>query len=242
MISPRYKYTRNEDFRREKIERKEGSIKKLEGLISQTMKENYQKNIAETLEDEKPILYIDCSEKEDLDIMFFILKEYEKNSTLENKSQILANIIKKRTMILEPEQREEYIKTQQPNSKEMLTHYRQLLQKKLTELQPDHIQYILNCENDIAITGLATFMKEEDKSHIYLYVDNTKNLSVDEQTRINLLLYARGGIDHSKWIHLKINNGNSARKTRTASNGHRVESTHDYSEIDIKEEDLDPSI
>lgn len=156
------------------------------------MKEKYQKNIAETLEDEKPIHYIDCSQKEDLDIMFFILKEYEKNSTLENKSKILADIIKKRTMILEAEQREEYINTQQPNSKEMLTHYRTLLQKKLTELKPDHIQYILNCENDIAINGLATFMKEENKSHIYLYLDNTKNLSVDEQTRINLLLYARG--------------------------------------------------
>ena len=79
---------------------------------------------------------------------------------------------------MEPEQREEYINTQQPNSKEILTHYRQLLQKKLTELQPDHIQYILNCENDIAIAGLDRFMEEENKRHIYLYLDNIKNLSI----------------------------------------------------------------
>jgi len=155
------------------------------------MKEKHQKNILETLEDTTPIQYIDCSQKGEADIMFFILKEYEKHSLLEDKTKILAEIIKKRTMILEPEQREEYIKSEQPTSEEMIAHYQQILQQKLTELKPDHAKYIVNCENDIAIAGLASFMKKENKTHIYLYLDNINHLSLEEQTRINLLLYAR---------------------------------------------------
>jgi hypothetical protein len=93
--------------------------------------------------------------------MFFILKEYEKDSLLENKMEILAEIIKKRTMALEPEQREEYIKSQQPTSEQMIDHYQQILQQKVTTLKPDHAKYIVNCENDIAIAGLANFMKKK---------------------------------------------------------------------------------
>lgn len=161
MISPNYNYGETGDFRRQKIERKEGNLWKLEKLISETMKEKHQKNILETLENTTQVQYIDCSQKWEVDIMFFILKEYEKDSLLENKMEILAEIIKKRTMALEPEQREEYIKSQQPTSEQMIDHYQQILQQKVTTLKPDHAKYIVNCKNDIAIAGLANFMKKK---------------------------------------------------------------------------------
>jgi len=242
MISPWYRYTRDDDFRREKTERKEENITKLEGLVSQAMKENYQNSIAETLEDSKPILYIDCTQKGDLDIMLFILKEYEKISPVNNKDQIIAKIVETRSIIIEPEQRKDYIATQQPNSEEIINHYNTLLQQRLVDLKPDHINYILSCENDVALAGLGALMEQQNKRHIYLYLDTTKHLSIEEQTRINLLLYSRWWIDHNKWIHLKINNGDTSRKTRTASNGHRVQSIHDYIETNIYEEDIDQSI
>jgi hypothetical protein len=72
----------------------------------------------------------------------------------------------------------------------MIDHYQQILQQKVTTLKPDHAKYIVNCENDIAIAGLANFMKKENKTHIYLYLDNISHLSLEEQTRINLLIYA----------------------------------------------------
>ena len=243
MISPWYRYTDdNEGFRRKRIDRKEENSTKLEEIISQNMKKNYQKNIAENLEDKTPVLYIDCSQKWDLDIMFFLLKEYERISAAKDTTEIIAKTIETRSIIIEPEQRKAYIKAQQPTSEEMITHYQNLLHKRLTELKPDHANYVLNCENDLAIVWLAALMEKENKKYMYLYLDNTSNLSVEEQTRINLLLYARWWINDNKWLHLKINNWAKSRKTRTASNGIRVEAIHDYSETNIYEEDIDETI
>lgn len=242
MIVPWHRYKDNENDRPQKIERKEENFAKLETTISQEMKTINQKYLVETLENTKPVLYIDCSQKWDLDIMLYILKEYEKRVTVQDKTELLGHIIWTRTVITEPPQRKEYTDKEQPNSEEMIHHYNTLLQQKLAEIKPEHIENVLNFESDIAITGLARFMEEEKKRHMYLYLDNTKELSIGEQMRINLLLYARWWIDHDKWIHLKINNWSKSRKTRTASNGQRVESTHDYSETGIYEDDLDQTI
>jgi hypothetical protein len=123
--------------------------------------------------------------------MLYLLKEYEKIAPLQDKTKLLANIIETRTIITEPAERKEYITTQQPNSEEMIHHYNTLLQQKLAEIKPEHIENVLNFESDIAISGLARFMEEEKKRHMYLYLDNTKELSIGEQMRINLLLYTR---------------------------------------------------
>ena len=81
-------------------------------------------------------------------------------------------------------------------------------------------------------------MEQKNTKYLYLYLDNIGHLSIGEQTRINRILYARGGIDNNKRIRLKINNGNDQRKTRTSDSGHRVEAPHDYSERTIYEKDL----
>lgn len=74
MIEPGYTYQRDEkEFRSKKVERKEGNKQLLEKTISTVMKEKYEKQIAETL-DTLPIVYVNCAEKGEKDIILRIME------------------------------------------------------------------------------------------------------------------------------------------------------------------------
>jgi hypothetical protein len=65
-----------------------------------------------------------------------------------------------------------------------------------------------------------------------------QSLDTAEQQRINTFLYTRWHIPRDRWIRVKVNNGMDSWKTRYSSIGHRVESTHDYAETYIHEDEL----
>ncbi|MEI7562752.1 MAG: hypothetical protein WCJ39_03410 [bacterium] len=125
--------------------------------------------------------------------MFFIFTEYIKQSTAENKKDIVSKAIGSRTIVTEDEQeRKQYVQENQPNIEEMITHYSQLL-KSLLQANDD-IEYkrkVLNFESDIAFEGLGRLMLDEKQSYMYVYLDQIQSLITEEQQRINMLLYTR---------------------------------------------------
>ncbi|NCO97569.1 hypothetical protein GW864_00035 [bacterium] len=76
-----------------KIERKPDNLIKLENMVSNAMQICYQNELKEILEKKVPSLYVDCSNKGDDDIMFFIFKEYIKQSKAKNKVDIVTHAI-----------------------------------------------------------------------------------------------------------------------------------------------------
>jgi hypothetical protein len=62
-------------------------------ISKNAIKNSAQMALIELLEEETPILYIDCEQKKDDDILLFILKEYLKQSKSKNKEKIISNII-----------------------------------------------------------------------------------------------------------------------------------------------------
>ncbi|MCX6825010.1 MAG: hypothetical protein NTY80_02185 [candidate division SR1 bacterium] len=243
MICPGYKYPRDEDgfSTRTKQERDTNNLIKLENTVSQRMQLGYKQALLETLEEKIPILYIDCQQKGGDDIMFFILKEYLKQSKAENKNVIIGKAIGNYSVVTESsDKRKTYMKNNNYfTTEEILLHYQQLLKDKLQANDTDEFQkMILNFEREIVSDGVGKLMEEENKKYLYLYLDKIENLSIDEQQRINSFLYTRGAIHHGRWIRVKINNGKGVWKTRTSSTGHRIQSTHDYGEYSIYEKDL----
>ena len=244
MISPWYIYKKDEnDIPRwkDKIERNPDNLKKLENMISTSMIKHHQQELIETLEKKIPSLYIDCSKKWDDDIMFFVFKEYIKQSQSENKQQIIGQIIGDHSIVTSSrDDRKNYIKSNQPSIEEIIIYYNNLL---ITLLQAnytnDNKNAILNFETDITFNGLSQLMEEEWYKYLYLYLDNIQKLSIEEQQRINTLLYTRWKISGDRWIRVKINNGQWIWKTRYSSTWHRIEATHDYSEISIHENELE---
>ena len=240
MITPWHKYVRdNSGIVKTKIDRNPDNKIKLENSVSESMKKMYQQNIAQTLNTQVPHFYVDCSQKGEDDIMFFIFRECVKKFPWENKEQIISKIIGQRTIITEgTKYRDIYHGQKNPSLDEILDHYSELFKIHSDSKDPEYMRRLLNYESDIAFDGLAKFMDWKDSHHLYLYLDKVQHLSVDEQIRINRILYARWWIRNNKYVRLKINNGNNQRKTRYADNGHRVEAVHDYSETSIYEEDL----
>lgn len=254
VIGPANNYTKDKyGITNWKKPRNSDNLIKLENTISKCMKDLYEKWISknaiknsaqmaliELLEEETPILYIDCEQKKDDDILLFILKEYLKQSKSKNKEKIISNIIWSRTIVVQnQEERKSYITQNNPNIKQMLDHYSCLLKTILEKNKdPEYKNTLLNFEADIVFDGLGNLMENENEKYLYLYLDKISSLSVDEQCRINQLLYRRWTIGKFRILKIKINNGNKWRKTRTAANGHRVEATHDYFSTDIKEEDV----
>ncbi len=242
VISPWNDYTRDEYGVVDKtIPRAPENMLKLEETISECMKKLYQKSLMETLEKEAPIMYIDCQQKWDDDIMLFILKEYARTSKINDKGSIISKVIERRTIVIEsPQKRKEYIDQNQPNSEEMLNHYSKCLKTYLSliDSDPKNKNIVLGFECDVTFEGLAKFMEKEDIGYMYLYLDKIQSLSLDEQSRINRLLFARWGIRNDKYIRIKINNGNKWWKTWYTDGGHRAEAIHDYSEHHVYKKDL----
>lgn len=240
VISPWYEYTRDEfGVVDGKVPRSEASTLELEQTVSASMQRLYQASLAETLEQEPPILYIDCGENPDDDVMFCICKAALERGVWENKAEVVSKIIGQRTIVVESrEERDKYVQLNQPTREAMLEQYRSLLNARLKWGDATFRDILLKFESDIAFEALAKYMESINTKYLYLYMDNVQHLSVAEQSCINTFLYGRWGIQRDKRVRVKINNGNKQRKTRTASNGHRVESTHDYRESHISEQDL----
>jgi hypothetical protein len=97
MISPGYKHPRTKDdmpiIGSEKIEWNPNNLIKLEHMVSSRMQAVCQNELKEVLEKKVPILYIDCSQKKEDDIMFYIFREYIKQSKATNKASIVAKAI-----------------------------------------------------------------------------------------------------------------------------------------------------
>lgn len=246
MIGPRYKYPRDKhDFHisgAKKIAWNPDNLVKLENMVSHCMTTRHQQELVETLTEKIPILYIDCSQKWADDIMFFIFKEYSKQSKTKNKDVLIAKVIWDHTIVTEsrPEW-EQYIQKNKPTLEEMFTRYDNLLKQTLIKYDEhqDGINFLLKCEASITFHGLSTLMESENQKYIYIYLDKVWILSIDEQQRINTFLYARWGLPHSRRVRLKINNGNGVWRTRQSSTGHSIQSTHDYSEVNIHEDELE---
>lgn len=240
MLSPSYTYPKDKDgftiFK--KTERNPDNLVLLEKTISQHMYSRYQNHLLEILNKEIPILYVNCQQKSEHDILFFILKEYVKTTKIPNKEELVSQAIGDHTIVTQScSDWKIFIRDNKLNVDEIFMYYEQLLRQKLQKGDDNFNRSLLNLESDILFEWLPKLMKAEDITHLNVYLDNTGTLSIDEQSRINELLYTRGAIK-DRWLRLKINNGNARRKTRTSKSWHRVEATHDYSETSIKEEDV----
>lgn len=241
MISPWYAYTRDEfGIVKDKIARQVANLLQLEQIISTRMQALYQQHIADTLTPKTPIMYIDCCQKGDDDIMFFLFKQCITHMPIENKAEIASKIIGRRTIVTpDAHTWNRYVQDNQLDLAWIFHYYNEQLQIHLQTNDPVYIKSLLNFEGDVAFDGLAKFIEHQKARSLYLYLDNIGSLSVDEQTRINRFLYSRWAINHDKWIHLKINNWHNWWKTRTSDTWHRVEATHDYAEHRIYEADFD---
>lgn len=240
MISAGYRHLKDEyGFNTfVKQERNPDNLNKLENMISQCMQKRYQEELLETLDKKTPILYVDCSQKGEDDIMFFILKEYIKISQAENKEIILAKAIWDNSVVISTEERRKYIDENKLNIEEIVSKYIQFLKEKSQEKNDIYdFKDILDKEIYITFDGLNNLMKQENQKYLYLYLDKTDILTWDEQRRINTLLYTRWSVNDIR-IRVKINNGKWTWKSRTSSTWNRIQSTHDYTEIIIHEEKL----
>lgn len=243
MIRPWYTYQKDSQgmpsIWRKKVERDPNNLVILEQTISQCMQKRYQNQILETLEKKIPILYIDCQNKWDDDIMFYILKQYIQQSPIKDDVNLIAKVIWDRTLVVENKQeRNEYIQKHISNSQEILEYYSQRLKTLLEANDEAYKKMILHLEKDIGFDGLGEFMKQEGQKYLYLYMDKIQSLSIDEQQRINTFLYTRWAITNDRYIRVKINDGAWVWKTWHSSTWHRVETPHDYSEVTIYEDKL----
>lgn len=225
---------------RERIEWDADNLTILENTISEHMTSRYQSQLAETLNKQIPILYIDCQKRWEDDIMLFIFNEYIKQSKAKNKKTIVSEAIWGYTMIAKSEEAWwNYVQEHKLDIEWMLIYYRKTLQNLLTKKKDlDYKNRILSEEAHITFEWLAKLMKADNTNYLDVFIDNIQSLDIYEQQRINFLLYTRWAINDNKWLRVKINNGHDFWKTRKTSSWHRTESTYDYTEIRIDEEDV----
>jgi hypothetical protein len=205
------------------------------------MQKRNQKELMKTLEKKTLSLYIDCRNKWEDDIMLFIFKEYIKQSQADNKNNIVSNAIWRHTIVADSkEQWDKYIKENNLTLDGILQYYSESLKTLLKENNDEERKNrLLNFESDITFNGLGQLMEDEWHKCMTLYLDKVQLLSIEEQQRINMLLFTRWNIPQDRRIRLKINDGQWSWKTRSTMSGHRAEATHDYSEITIRESELE---
>ena len=237
MISASTKYTRWEDWIiGEKIPRKSEKIQKLQQTISTCMQELYTRYLTDTLNQTIPILYIDCATKWEKDIILFIGEQYAcKNE--ENKTSVLE-ALHRHSIVGEIWYWKTYgEQSESVNIQEIFNHYTKLLKKNINN--QENLERMYGLEYNWIIYAIAKILRKQDQKYLYLYLDNAKNLSVNENSRLNNLLYTRGSIYEDRYIRLKINNGDNNRKTRSTNTWQRAQATHDYTETSIKELDIE---
>ena len=241
MISPWNEYNREKVGMPERKKWNPDNLIKLEDMVSRTMRLRNQKELLETLDKKILSLYIDCRNKWEDDIMLFIFKEYIKQSQANNKNNIVSDAIWRHTIITKSkEQWDTYIKENNLTLNGILQYYSESLKTLLQENTDEEWRNrLLNFECNIAFNGLGRLMEDEWHKYMTLYLDKVQLLTIEEQQRINMLLFTRWSIPQDRWIRLKINDGQWSRKTRKTMSGHRTEATHDYSEITIRENELE---
>ncbi len=239
MICPQYEHqeTKPFDFDRSKVPRKEGNELKLEKTISEIMQEKHQKQLAEALSDTSPIMYVDCSAKGEDDVMFAIMHAVMNKYPGRESEEMAIKSIVQRSMI-----NDEMKQVSSEDYKAFMTTYKQEFQKFLQsfddrENKEEVLNSVYKFETDVPLNAIGKIL-QANKWSAYVYLDHVSDLTVEEQQSINLLLYARGAIGRDGKVFLKINDGLASRKTWSTASWHRVQSTHDYSETNIKEKDL----
>lgn len=232
IISPWMIYQENwwDTFNREKINRKIENLEKLTMSISKIMKEILGENIS--------AIYVDCEKKWKDDIMVYILKVFFQHIKNESIINVLGETIwENSTVINNYDHRIQYINQNNLDIDWIFDYYMQIRDEFLKSKTKESIDMIMSFESDITFRLLKEFI--EDKTYIYMYLDNTKVLEKEEKKYVNRFLYSRWSLWSQKWIHLKINNWERNRDTRTTSSGHRVESPHDYSDHLIYEKEVE---
>lgn len=243
MIRPWYSYQKDSQgmpsIWRKKVERDPNNLVVLENTISQRMQRLYQDQILETLEKKIPILYIDCQNIWNDDIMFYILKQYIQQSPIKDTTNLIGKVIWDRTLVVQDKQeRNDYIQKNTPSTQKIFDYYSERLKILLDTHDDAYKKMLLDFEKDIGFDGLGELMKHEGQKYLYLYIDKIQSLSIDEQQRINTFLYTRWAIAHDRYIRVKINDGAWVWKTWNSSTGHKIETPHDYSEVTIYEDKL----
>ena len=94
--------------------------------------------------------------------MFFVFKEYIKQSQSENKQQIIGQIIGDHSIVTSSrDDRKNYIKNHQPSIEEIIIYYNNLL---ITLLQANYTNdtknAILNNESYITFNGMSRLMED----------------------------------------------------------------------------------
>lgn len=202
------------------------NLNEISELISHQMKN--KNHLIDNLDFLEPILYIDCKSKNTKDIIFYIFQECIKNLSTKNNKDIIWEIIAQNSIIIEQlGERNEHI-TNLWDINWVFDYYNKLLEKHSNNKE-EFLEKILDFESDILFQWLWSFLDDENITKVYLYLDNTKFLNIQEKQRINKLLFSRWTIEWNKKIYLKINDWEKNRNTRTTPSKQRIESPHDYS-------------
>jgi len=233
MISPQSNYIRDEFWIGWKsIDRTQENYNKLQQTISTRMQALYTKQLAATLKNTTPILCIDCKAKGESDIIFFILQQYTQGK--DSINHLILESLHRRSIVNEQGYRRQYEIDKTSNTQEILSHYSKLL-KQYTNTH-DSAELMYGFEFDRIINTISNILKHEDEKYLYLYLDNIENLTINEQSRLNNILYTRGRMYEDRRMRLKINNGWKDWKAWTTNTRQKVQSIHDYGETSIKEE------
>jgi len=163
----------------------------------------YTEQLATTLKNTTPILHIDCKTKGESDIMFFILQQYTQGK--DSIDHLILESLHKRSIVKEQGYRKQYGIDKTSNTQEILSHYSKLL-KQYTNTH-DSAEQMYGFEFDRIINTISNILKHENEKYLYLYLDNIENLTINEQSRLNNILYTRGEIGKDRQMKLKINNG-----------------------------------
>lgn len=205
----------------------------LEKTISQSMIASYKQSLVESLGQNVPITYINCDQKDVEQVWLFILEQYMKWSTLENKKEVFGQIIGENSMV-------EWINIDDfEDLPSLVAHYKQSLWTYLTSLNKEKQKLILWFEDDVAYKWIAAHMDSIQTKEMYLYLDNVSTLSSHEKQSINNILFCRWSIGlWSHRIYIKINDWKKSRNTWKTTNWHIVQDVHDYSHRHIKREEI----
>lgn len=240
MISPWSAYQDDwwEIFDKKKIKRKNENIEKLTMSISNKMKEISQWEILTVLDEKISIIYIDCEQKWERDIMFYIAKIFLQSIKDKNIVNILGEIIWENSIVIDDyNNRIEYINQNNLDLDWIFDYYIQIRNEYLKNKNEKIIEMTINHECDIVFKLLEEFI--ENKNYLYIYLDNIKILEQHDKKRVNKFLYSRWSLWNQNWVRLKINNGDKNRNTRSTPSWHRVESPHDYSDHLIYEKEVE---
>jgi hypothetical protein len=236
MIVPQSKYTRNEFWIAwSSIDWSEENYKKLEKTISERMQTLYQESLIEVLKNPL-VTYINCSQKWKKDIFLFIIEQLSKQNNTQANFISILKALHRQSMVQEQGYWKQFQEKKSISIEELREIYCNEYQSHITNKDQAYIDRLQGAEDNRIMEAMAYILENKNAKDLYLYLDNISELSVDEQSRINNILYTRGSVDKDKYIRLKINNGNRYRRTYITNTWKRVQSTHDYSETNIKEE------